>query len=258
MVMEERHEKIIQLLLAQQTASVGELSEKFEVSSVTIRNDLNQLAEQGRVERTHGGARIGDGRTRQEYSIITRRRIHAAEKQRIGECAASYVQSGESVLLDASTTALAVARALKERTDLYNVTVVTTGIWTALEMLGAAHLEVVLTGGRVRNETGSIAGLVATDVLSRFHFHKAILGAWGLTLSGGLMDAPLVEVELKQTVLPRCQEVIAVLDSSKLGRTSLATIVPLTGIARLVTDDQASAEFVDAIREHGVDVVMAG
>ncbi len=256
MVMEERHEKIIELLLTQQNASVGELSEKFDVSSVTIRNDLNQLAEQGRVVRTHGGARLGDGRTRQEYSIMTRRRINAPEKQRIGEYAASLVASSDSVLLDASTTSLAVGRALKERTDLYNVTVVTTGIWTALEMLGAPHLEVVLTGGHVRSETGSIAGFVATDVLRRFHFHKAFLGAWGLTMTDGLMDSPLVEVELKQAVIPRCQEVIAVLDGSKFGRPSLATIVPLSGISKIVTDDSASANFVSHLREKGVDVVI--
>lgn len=257
MVIEERHEKIVELLLEQKSATVGEMSEKFDVSSVTIRNDLNQLAEQGRVERTHGGARLGDGRTRQEFSFITRRRINAAEKQRIGEMAASFVQSSESVLLDASTTALAVGRALKERTDLFNVTVVTTGIWTALEMLGAPHLEVVLTGGNVRNETGSIAGVVATDVLNRFHFHKAILGAWGLTLDGGLMDAPLVEVELKQAVLPRCQELIAVLDGSKFGRTSLATIAPISGISRIVTDESAPEDLLKKIGEQGVEIFVA-
>ena len=188
---------------------------------------------------------------------LTRRRINAAEKQRIGEMAASFVQSSESVLLDASTTALAVGRALKERTDLYNVTVVTTGIWTALEMLGAPHLEVVLTGGNVRNETGSIAGVVAADVLNRFHFHKAILGAWGLTLDGGLMDAPLVEVELKQAVLPRCQELIAVLDGSKFGRTSLATIAPLSGISRIVTDESAPEDLLKKIGEQGVEIFVA-
>ena len=179
MVMEERQAQIIQLMLQQQNVTVAELSKRFSVSPVTIRSDLNLLAEKGKVVRTHGGARLGDERTRQEYSINIRQRIKAAEKQWIGKLAASLVQSGESILLDASTTAIAVGKALKQRTDLYNVTVITTGIWTALEMLGASHLEVVLTGGRVRSSTGSIAGLVANDVLSRFHFHKAFLGAWG-------------------------------------------------------------------------------
>lgn len=257
MVLEERHEKIIELLLTQQSATVGELSEKFAVSSVTIRNDLNQLAEQGRVVRTHGGARVGDGRTRQEYSIMTRQRINASEKKRIGDLAASLVGTSESVLLDASTTSLAVGRALKERTDLFNVTVVTTGIWTALEMIDAPHLDVVLTGGRVRNATGSIAGSVATDVLSRFYFQKAFLGAWGITLEGGLMDSPLIEVELKQAALPRCEEVIAVLDGSKFGQRSLASIMPLKDISKIITDATAPANLITKFEQQGVQIILA-
>ena len=257
MIMEERHEQIVQLLLKQQNMTVAELSTHFSVSPVTIRSDLNLLAEKGKVVRTHGGARLGDERTRQEESINTRQRIMAAEKQLIGKLAASLVQSGESILLDASTTALAVGQALKQRTDLFNVTVITTGIWTALEMLGCTHLEVVLTGGRVRSSTGSIAGLVANDVLSRFHFHKAFLGAWGISLSGGLMDSPLIEVEIKQTVIPRCQEVIAVVDSSKFGRKSLATIAPLTDISRIVTDCGVPQQFIDAFGEQGVEILLA-
>jgi len=117
MVMEERHEQIIQLMLTQQTVTVAELSKRFSVSPVTIRSDLNQLAEQGKVVRTHGGARLGDERTRQEYSVTIQKRIMAVEKQRIGKLAASLVQPGESIMLDASTTALAVGHALKQRTD---------------------------------------------------------------------------------------------------------------------------------------------
>lgn len=257
MVMEERHEQIIQLMLQQQTVTVAELSARFSVSPVTIRSDLNQLAEKGKVVRTHGGARLGDERTRQEYSINIRQRINAAEKQWIGKLAASLVQPGESILLDASTTAIAVGQALKQRPDLYNVTVITTGIWTALEMLGAAHLDVVLTGGRVRSSTGSIAGLIANDVLSRFHFHKAFLGGWGLSLEGGLMDSPLIEVEIKQTVLPRCQEVIAVVDGSKFGRPSLATIVPLAAISKIVTNEGAPSQLINAMRAQGVQILIA-
>ena len=257
MKMEDRQEQIIQILVKNQSASVGELSETLDVSSVTIRNDLNQLAEQGRIVRTHGGARLEDERTRQEYSIATRQRINAAEKQRIGQLAASLVQSGEAILLDASTTATAVGKALKDRTGLFNVTVVTTGIWTALEMLGTPHLDVVLTGGRVRNATGSIAGSVAIDVLNRFYFQKAFLGAWGITSEGGLMDSPLIEVELKQAVIPRCEEVIAVLDGSKFGQRSLASIMPLKEISKIITNATAPPQLIAEFEQQGVQILSA-
>ncbi|MCB9422758.1 MAG: DeoR/GlpR transcriptional regulator [Ardenticatenaceae bacterium] len=257
MGMVERHEQIMQLMLQQPNVTVSELSDRFSVSPVTIRSDLNQLAERGKVVRTHGGARLGDERTRQEYSITFNQRIRAAEKQAIGKLAASLVQPGESILLDASTTAIAVGKALKQRTDLYNVTVITTGIWTALETLGVPHLEVVLTGGRVRSSTGSITGLVANDVLSRFCFHKAFLGAWGISLEGGLMDSPLIEVEIKKAVLPRCQEVIAVVDGSKFGRTSLATIAPLSDVSCIVTDKSAPPQMLKAFQAQGVEILVA-
>ena len=139
MVMEERQDKIINLLMKQQSATVSELSELFDVSPVTIRSDLNQMAEQGRNTAHAWRRRLAAERTRQEYSFTTQQRINAPEKQQIGRVAAALVQPGEAILLDASTTAFAVGQALETaQTDLYNVTVVTTGIWTALELLGTA------------------------------------------------------------------------------------------------------------------------
>lgn len=257
MVMEERQDKIISILMNQQSATVSELSELFDVSPVTIRSDLNQMAKRGRIERTHGGARLAGERMRQEYSFTTQQRINAPEKQQIGRVAASFVQPGESILLDASTTAFAVGQALKKRTDLYNVTVVTSGIWTALELLGASHLDIVLTGGQVRTAAGSIAGVIAHDVLGRFNFQKAFLGAWGITLRDGLMDSPLAEVDLKRTIIERSQELIAVIDGSKFGRTSLATFASLPETALIITGESAPLEMVEDLRSSEINVIIA-
>lgn len=258
MVMEERQEKIVNLLIKKHTATVTELSQLFEVSAVTIRNDLNQMAEQGRVVRTHGGARLADERTRQEYSFAAQRRINAPEKQQIGRLAAALIEPGEAILLDASTTAFATGQALKERSDLYNVTVVTTGIWTALELLGAPHLEIVLTGGHVRTATGSIAGIIAHDILNRFNFQKAFLGAWGITRRQGLMDAPLAEVDLKRTIVTRAQEIIAVIDGSKFGRTSLAAYAALEDVSLVITGPSAPPAVLKELETSGVKLLVAG
>lgn len=257
MVMQERQEKIINLLMNQQSATVAELSEMFAVSPVTIRNDLNQMAEQGQIMRTHGGARLVGERTRQEYSFAAQQRIHAPQKQLIGRTAASLVQTGEAILLDASTTAFAVGQALKQRTDLYNVTVVTTGIWTALELLGAPHLDIVLTGGHVRTAAGSITGFIAHDNLGRFNFQKAFLGAWGITLKEGMMDSPMAEVDLKRTIIARSQELIAVIDGSKFGRTSLATFAAPSETALIITDNSAPVHFQEEFKLRGIKFLIA-
>ncbi len=253
----KRQQKILETLSRQTTASVGELSDQFGVSAVTIRTDLNQLAKAGRVVRTHGGAQLAGERLRQETSFATRQQLFAEQKRAIGRLAASLVQSNESILLDASTTAVAVGHALKEMRETYNVTAVTTGIWTALELLGAPHINVVLCGGQVRNTTGSIAGSITNETLAKFHFSKAFLGAWGITPENGLTDSPLMEVELKKLVVNNSQETIAVVDSSKFGRVGLASFATIDQITRIVTDNDAPLENINWFIKSGIDILTA-
>lgn len=254
MLANERQQRIISRLLAQESASVSELSELFKVSPVTIRNDLNQLAEQGRVVRIHGGARIDNGRTYQEYSFLTRQAINADRKQRIGEFAATLINPVESILLDASTTAIAVGRALKHSNRPRDITVVTTGLWTALELLDVSGLNVVLIGGYVRTTTGSVTGPITSQVLQSFNFQKAFLGAWGITLEEGLTDTHLLEVGLKRSIIERAQQVIAIVDGSKFGRLGLASFASVHEITGLITDESAPPDMLDALRDRGVDV----
>ena len=257
MLANERQQQIMARLLVNESASVAELSEIFHVSPVTIRNDLNQLADQGRIVRIHGGARIVNGRARQEFSFATRQGINAGRKERIGRLAASLVSPMDSILLDASTTAIALAQALKQRATLRDVTVVTTGVWTALELLDAPGVNVVLAGGNVRSITGSVTGPIADQVLQGFNLQKAFLGAWGVSVEEGLTDTHLLEVELKKSVIERTQEVIAVVDGSKFGRLGLASFAALHEISCLITDDSAPIEMLDTLRGLGVDVMVA-
>lgn len=257
MLTSERQQQILDMLLKSQSLTVAEMSELFDVSAVTIRSDLNALAEQGRVVRTRGGAVIANGRVRQELTVATRQRIRAAHKRAIGELAATLVQPHDSVLLDASTTAAAVGQAFKRHRELHDVTVVTTGIWTALELLDAPHLQVVLSGGYVRNTTGSIAGSITQKVLEAFNFNKAFLGAWGLTLKEGLTDTHLAEVDLKQSIIPRAQEIVAVVDGTKFGRLGLASFAPIERLTCVITDDDAPPDTLAELRARGVRVMVA-
>ncbi|MCB0212762.1 MAG: DeoR/GlpR transcriptional regulator [Anaerolineae bacterium] len=257
MLINERQSHILEILADRQAVSVAELSALLNVSGVTIRTDLNQLAEQGRLVRTHGGAMLLGEKTRQELTFATRQQLQGDQKARIGELAASLVQPRNSILLDASTTALAVGQALKTCQDLGDLSVVTTGVWTALELLGIAHLNVILVGGNLRTITGSTTGSIARDVLNKINIHRAFLGAWGITVDHGLTEASLQEVELKQHIIERSQEVIAVVDSTKFGRVGLSTYAPVEKIDRIVTDEGAPADVVAEFRKRGVEVCIA-
>ena len=251
---EDRHQKILERLADTEQITVAELSETFNVSPVTIRTDLNQLAEMGKVIRTHGGARLAGERMRQELTYATRQRINAEQKRCIGEVAAALVCSENAILLDSSTTAVAVGAALKQRSDLETITVVTTGVWTALELLGTPHIQVVLAGGQVRDTTGSITGLFTEEILSRFNFSKVFLGAWGINLEEGCTDTHLAEVELKQKMIARSRAVYIVVDGAKFGRSGLATFASPDQIAGIITDPSAPEEAISAFRQRGIDV----
>lgn len=257
MIINERHNQILDILADKQAVSVADLADLLHVSGVTIRTDLNQLAEQGRLVRTHGGAMLVAEKARQELTFTTRQQLHAPQKQRIGQLAARLVQPVDSLLLDASTTALAVGQALKQRSDLTEVTILTTGVWTALELLGTPHLHIILAGGNLRTTTGSVTGSIAREVLSKINIPKAFLGAWGLTLEQGLTEGNLQEVELKQYIVERCQEVIGVVDSSKFGRVALSTFASVDKLSRIVTDEDAPAEMVAEFRARGIEVLIA-
>ncbi|KAA3616148.1 MAG: DeoR/GlpR transcriptional regulator [Calditrichaeota bacterium] len=257
MLTHARHQQIIEILAVKKSATVSELSEQLTVSSATIRTDLNQLAKYGHVIRIHGGARIGKERVRQEFSFATRQNINADKKQAIAHAAASLIQPMDSILLDASSTSVALVSAIKKRTDLHDLTVVTTGIWTTLELLGSPEINVVLAGGYVRNTSGSISGQITVEILNKFNFQKVFLGAAGISEIAGATDVHLIEVELKQTIIDRSANVILMIDSSKWGKLSLATFAELDKITMIITDDDAPREMVDQFRQQNIEIICA-
>jgi len=250
----ERRQQIVRMLEEEQRVTVPALSQHFAVSEVTIRKDLAWLEEQGLALRTHGGAiATAAGAAPGEMSFDVRERQQHTEKERIGEAAASYVQDGETIALDASTTALAMAPFLGSKRDL---TVVTNGVRTGMELLQVPTLSVLMLGGMLRRESYSVVGMWGKSVLQQVNISKAFVGARGLTLRAGLTDVNAEEVELKRAMVEAAKEVIAVLDSSKWDQVTLATFCPLQRLTRIITDKGAPAQMVKQVRELGIEVLL--
>ncbi|SNB64379.1 DeoR/GlpR family DNA-binding transcription regulator [Thermoflexus hugenholtzii] len=246
----ERRQAILRILEAEGRVSVADLSRRFALSEVTIRKDLAWLEAQGLLIRTHGGALPAD-RNPVELAFEVRERLNREEKIRIGQAAASLVQDGDSIALDASTTAMYLARFLRDRREL---TVLTNGIRVAMEFAGRPGITVLMPGGMLRWEAFSLVGTWGEDLLRRMHIHKAFVGAKGLTLEEGLTDVNPEEVRLKQAIVETAKEVIAILDHTKWGRVAFATFCPLERIRLVITDVQAPPELVEAVRRRGVEV----
>jgi DeoR/GlpR family transcriptional regulator of sugar metabolism len=249
-----REQLLVRLRQSDGEVHVAELERLFGVSAVTVRADLSALAEQGLVVRTHGGAILAE-RPRSELAFATRDATHAELKYRIGLAAVDLISNHSAVVLDASTTALAIARALKSR-EWEGLTVITNGLWTALELVGVAGVTTLLTGGHVRETGYSLVGPLARDHLENVSASVGFFGAAGLTPTRGLTDLNLDEVEIKSALVGACQRVVAVVDHTKLGQVGLAMFAPLKRLGLVITDDQADPSHLSALRRAGVEVQL--
>jgi len=248
---EIRRKEILQLLDRAGQISVKELSQQYDVSEVTIRSDLELLAEKQLIRRTHGGAMA---LSRDVALLISHRRSQQVqEKERIGTYCASLVENGDSIFLDISTTALALSRHLK---DHQNLTVVTNSLTTAQELLEADGVNVLVPGGNLRKETLSITGMEGLEWLQGYHFSKGFFGAHGITIEDGLTDVSLYEAEVKRHMVKQCKQVIGIFDSTKWGRVGFASFAALADVDLIVTDAGARPELVDGVRMKHIDVKL--
>ncbi len=249
---EVRRQEVFKLVNQDGQVTVLELSRRFSVSEVTIRNDLQNLAEQGLIIRTHGGAiSAGWGA---ELSLKIRRQQMANEKDRIGIKAAGLIADGEAVFLDTSSTALAIVPHLKSRRDL---TIITNSIAVAQAAGEWAGINVVMTGGTYKRDTVSLVGSEGLDMLRNFNIQKGFFGAHGLNDPEGLTDVSSAEADVKRTLVGMCREVIAILDATKWGRVGLASFARLEDIQIIVTDQKPAGALADKLDALNIQILIA-
>ncbi len=250
--LEERRQRVLRLVRENGRVSVAQLSEAFGVSEVTIRNDLQALAERKLIVRTHGGA-VSPNSELYELALANRLQQQVQEKDRIGEAGAAMVANGDAIILDSSSTALAIAQHLKNRQHL---TIVTNSLAVAQEMLDAPGVTVVISGGRVRRDTASLVGTESLDVLCRFNIQKGFFGAHGITVEDGLTDVSADEAEVKRRLVAMCRQVIAVLDATKWGKVGLVSFAPLDRVNTVITNNHAPADLVEQIRALNTEIIL--
>jgi DeoR/GlpR family transcriptional regulator of sugar metabolism len=254
---DERQAEIARFVEDHGRARVTELAHEFGVSSVTIRKDLDLLADAGQVIRTHGGA-IAPRVRGQDLAYDVRDRLQQGEKAAIGALAASRVADGESILIDASTTGLYLARELMKRTPGQSLTIVTNSIRLAAEVAARPDIAVLLMGGRVRGRSLSLVGQLGDAVLRRVNVQKAFVGAAGFTFEEGLTETTEEEAQIKRAMVGAVREVYALIDNSKWGRVASATFCGTEELAGVFTDAAAPREMVATLERRGIEVMSHG
>jgi DeoR family transcriptional regulator, aga operon transcriptional repressor len=252
-----RRDRMLALVHERDCVRVSELADRFDVSEVTVRSDLDALAARGGLRRVRGGA-VPRGTTPVERPFEGSEVAAAAEKRAIARTAATMVRSGDTIILDVGTTTTAIAQALADRRELSDVTVFTSSLTIAMALEAASpELTVVVTGGTLRPKQHSLVEPLAGLVLASIHAGTAFVGCNGVDVDAGITNVNLPETDIKRKIIAAAQRRVVCADASKLGRVALAHVCELDDVDLLLTDRNADPQIVAALRETGLEVQLA-
>ncbi|MCM3054884.1 DeoR/GlpR family DNA-binding transcription regulator [Caldifermentibacillus hisashii] len=248
---DERRELILSILREKKRVTVKELAKDVNVSEATLRTDLNILEEEGLLTRTHGGAILNvDLPAKKSFS--EREKKNRESKMIIAKKAIKHISHKDCILLDASTTGLELARLLRDSN--MKLTVVTNGISTAIELKENPGINVILIGGMTRMGSMAIEGLLGINILDKINIDTMFTSASGFTIEEGLTDFNVYEVELKKVMANKAEKIIALLDMSKIGTSSIATFAKCEQIDTLIVDDKLSDEYIATLANYNIKV----
>jgi DeoR/GlpR family transcriptional regulator of sugar metabolism len=253
----DRQRKILELIAQNGQVAVTDLCSLFGVSEMTVRRDLSELDREGLLRRVHGGAMSSLGRSYEPpYPLRATENLHY--KEAIGRAAAEMISDGESIAFDVGTTTLEIARSLEGKR---NLTILTASLPIANEVVANYSLEsdirLILTGGVVRAGEHSMIGEYASRLYADLHVDMAFMGIGGISLKDGLTEYNMEDALMKQALIRSANHVVVVVDSTKFGRTTFASVSPLSSIHTVITDLEAPSEMVEALRSLDIEVVIA-
>jgi DeoR/GlpR family transcriptional regulator of sugar metabolism len=254
-----RHERILDLVRAERIVETTRLSEALNVSAVTIRSDLDALDRRRLLRRIRGGAMVLQS-ARFERPLDLPGQSFSAEKERIGATAARMVRDGETIILDAGSTTLAMAMALPA--DLRDIAVITSSLDIAIALEAHPGATVMVTGGtlkktgrnqRARSLVPPLAGLL----LGQINADCAYLCCAGVDAGRGFTNAHFEEAEVKRAMLGASRRAVMLADHGKIGHVAGARIAGLDEVATLVTDGGAPPADVHALEAAGLEILLA-
>lgn len=252
MELNTRQSEILARARASGKVMVDDLAQLFGVTTQTVRRDLNELCNKGHLARIHGGAILATSVFNIGYS--ERRQIASEEKQAIGRSVAEMIPDGCSMFLNIGTTIEQVAAALTNKRDL----VIVTNNINIIRILGTTpDIQVILTGGLVRQSDGAIVGDDAVDYIRKFKVDYAVIGASALDDDGSITDFDIREVAVSRAIVANSREVILACDSTKFERNAPVRICHIADIDTFVTDRPPPHAFAKACKCEGVRVVTA-
>ena len=247
-----RRAKILDQLEEAGHVTTGSLSKLFQVSEVTIRNDLLHFENKGFLHRTRGGA-LRDQRVSIDRDLKEKARKHLSEKQKIAKKARELIKNGDTIILDSGTTTQEVAKRFADVSDL---TVITNGLNVAAEIARNPNVRLIMPGGILRDNSLSQVGSIAEQTIRQYNCDKLFLGVDGIDTSYGISTPNFEEAHLNAVMIEIAQEVIVVTDSSKFFKKCFALIAPVSQISTLITDKNIPESEYKKLQNLGVRVIL--
>jgi DeoR/GlpR family transcriptional regulator of sugar metabolism len=257
MMLLERQNLILKYLEKNRKATTNELSDLLNVSSTTIRHDLNKMEKDLLITKTHGGAVLnGFSETSKDltirpYLFHDRENENQPAKDEISNCALKYIKDNQCIILDASSTAYILAQKLHNFNCL---TVITNGIYTALALKDCPHITVILVGGVVTQPSASIEGLLGQELLKKINADIAFVSARGFSLEEGLTDFSINEAELKKQFIHRSSKCIALIDHTKFDTVSVSSYASADDINLVITDSGINDTTLELYSANGIQI----
>lgn len=248
----ERRNAILEKLQVERRVVVSELSDLYDVSEETIRRDLDKLENDGYAIKSYGGAVLNEN-SNLDLPFNVRKNRNVIGKQKIAAIISEMVRDGENIMLDASSTASAIAKALKTKKDL---TVVTNSLEIALELMEASGCNVVSTGGQTTGSSYALVGSVTDKTIRSYYVDKAIISCKGIDLYAGITESDERHANNKSSMYYMAKTKILAVDSSKFNKIAFAKIGDLKEISVIVTDKKPEEEWLRKFEELDVECVF--
>lgn len=247
----ERRNAILEKLQAERRVVVSELSILFDVSEETIRRDLEKLENEGYAIKSYGGAVLNEN-ANLDLPFNIRKNKNVIGKQKIAELLSDIIHDGDYLFLDASSTAVAIAKAIKHKKD---ITIITNSLEIAIELLEVPDCKVISTGGEIVSTAFGLVGHVTDKIIRSYYVDKAIVSSKGFELEKGFTDSDERHANNKRSMLESAKMKILAIDSSKFDRVAFAKIGDLRDITMIVTDEKPAEEWLKKMEEYQVECI---
>ncbi|GHD65849.1 transcriptional repressor AgaR [Jeongeupia chitinilytica] len=250
---QERRNRIVQLMREQESCNVSDLADALGVSTVTIRGDLDFLEDSGCISRSYGKAVLSP-HFAFELDFREKEKTRSEAKQLIGRAAAQLVGDGDALIIDSGSTVGFVPRYVEAHK---RCTLMTNALNLANELIGDVRFELMMTGGTVRADSYSLCGPIAEQAVRLHHFDTLFIGADGIDLKAGVTTTNEQDAQLNRAMIKAADKVVLLADSSKFGRRGFCVICPLPQVHTLITDSGITDEYRRALTLSGVNVIVA-